>query len=70
MDLIGRRFPERGQQELARWKSVIHCWRVEPARKAQRRAHRHMEFAMAGANTGEGQKRSWTGEQPTSRSSP
>lgn len=39
-------------------------------RKNHTHTHRHMEFAMAGANTGKGHKRSWTGEQPTGRSSP
>lgn len=72
MDWMGHRFPESGQQELARWKRGTHCSEGGASQESpEKRENRtHMESAVAGANAGKGPKRSWTGERPTGGSAP
>lgn len=73
MDLTGHRFPESSQQGSARWKRKVTCTEAAASQegpRSERKAHtcRKMEFAMAGADIGEGHKiRTW-GELPIGRS--
>lgn len=61
MDLTGHRFPESSQQGSARWKRRVTCPEGAASQeglRSERKAPncRNMEFAMAGADIGEGHK--------------